>query len=629
MLLAGTMTSESALFGPSAAATAKQKKGKENTRIINGSNVAINEYPWFTWFGGCGGSLISSEWVLTAAHCADGLTSGAAVLVGALCTVQGAFQGNCDQEYAFRNIEYTVMHPEYSMQGVSHDFMLVRLNEATSIEPVKLNNGDVELFGGEELHTLGFGVTDTVTQETPDRLLDVDIKYITNEDCDEAYSEEFGSSRIDDSMLCAAAPNKDACQGDSGGPLYDKESQRLIGVVSWGIGCASPEFPGVYARISEEISWIQQSICSDIPFNDRPELCDGMTTMAPTASAAPSPAPTPCTSLLTSLSVQADANNNQTFWEIVDLENGKPLSSTSNFDPFGVENVDLCLLNEKCYQFSIYDSKGDGLEFPAEFNLAINGESIGSGSDFGYQEMVTFGDCENICKPAEITLTLQTDIFGDETTWLLFNSDTSEIAYSGGYIYTYQDSTEYVLPMNICEGNYIFAIYDAFNDGIESPGYYLLDTGSSTFTGGNFETYDFLSFSISSQDSSNCAPDEIKLEFEITMATPGLVTWFILDEESGLVVDRDFVTGSGESSQCYPRKCYSFFAMDLQEDDYYDNSYSYSVTIDNQIVIDSSNEAEGYYKFGPCDTDGTTSAVLARNIPLLVPMVILLFHLGM
>jgi secreted trypsin-like serine protease len=55
-------------------------------------------------------------------------------------------------------------------------------------------------------------------------------------------------------MMCAADPNQDACQGDSGGPLYDDDNNVLIGVVSWGWGCADPQYPGVYAQVSARVS---------------------------------------------------------------------------------------------------------------------------------------------------------------------------------------------------------------------------------------------------------------------------------------------------------------------------------------------------------------------------------------
>ena len=54
-------------------------------------------------------------------------------------------------------------------------------------------------------------------------------------------------------MMCAADIGKDACQGDSGGPLYDKENDVLVGIVSWGMGCAHSQYPGVYASIAGEV----------------------------------------------------------------------------------------------------------------------------------------------------------------------------------------------------------------------------------------------------------------------------------------------------------------------------------------------------------------------------------------
>ena len=71
-------------------------------------------------------------------------------------------------------------------------------------------------------------------------------------------------------MVCAAREGDDSCQGDSGGPLVDIETCTHIGVVSWGYGCAEPEFHGVYAKVREEYKWIASYI-DDYEDN----VCDG------------------------------------------------------------------------------------------------------------------------------------------------------------------------------------------------------------------------------------------------------------------------------------------------------------------------------------------------------------------
>ena len=71
---------------------------------------------------------------------------------------------------------------------------------------------------------------------------------------DQCECSELYPDLINESMICAADEGKDACQGDSGGPLFDEENNVLIGIVSWGMKCADPVYPGVYSRIASEVS---------------------------------------------------------------------------------------------------------------------------------------------------------------------------------------------------------------------------------------------------------------------------------------------------------------------------------------------------------------------------------------
>lgn len=93
--------------------------------------------------------------------------------------------------------------------------------------------------------------------EMPLTLFAAHVKIVSQSSCSRAYEE---ISRIVFGMICARAtnPSRDACQGDSGGPLV--ANGYLIGIVSWGEGCANAVYPGVYTRVSEYEDWISDNI---------------------------------------------------------------------------------------------------------------------------------------------------------------------------------------------------------------------------------------------------------------------------------------------------------------------------------------------------------------------------------
>jgi len=83
----------------------------------------------------------------------------------------------------------------------------------------------------------------------------VNVPIVSREECNKAYEAYEG---ITDNMICAAVPGggKDACQGDSGGPLV--VDGKLAGIVSWGVGCAEPQYPGVYSNVATLKSFVTQ-----------------------------------------------------------------------------------------------------------------------------------------------------------------------------------------------------------------------------------------------------------------------------------------------------------------------------------------------------------------------------------
>merc|ERR1712110_548984 len=130
-------------------------------------------------------------------------------------------------------------------------------------------------------------------------------------------------------MMCAGDTNnggEDACQGDSGGPLYDEENDLLVGVTSWGYGCALQQYPGVYSRISDQWSWIKTTIC-DNHSDPKPDFCSSdptppsPTPPSPTPPSPTPPSPTPpsgCPSTRDSftLDLQTDAYGSETSWKL-------------------------------------------------------------------------------------------------------------------------------------------------------------------------------------------------------------------------------------------------------------------------------------------------------------------------
>jgi len=237
-----------------------------------------NEYPWQVgivvkeesqiW---CGGSLISDRWVLTAAHCtccAEGQKAEN------LQVLLGEHNQAKDEGTIRSDIEKIVNHAEYN-KGTHNDYdiSLVKLvtiidfTKVPNIRPICLPVDDSNDYNGYLATVSGWGKTG-VEGELSSVLQEVDVKVIGDESCRKDFKYE--AEEITDQMMCAhvAGGGMDSCQGDSGGPLVSYgegdgftpgQNFELIGVVSWGVGCADPDYPGVYTRVSRQLGWIAEN----------------------------------------------------------------------------------------------------------------------------------------------------------------------------------------------------------------------------------------------------------------------------------------------------------------------------------------------------------------------------------
>lgn len=219
-------------------------------RIVGGEGIQIKRTPYQVslqdsgehW---CGGSLIGEDLVLTAAHCFDDAEiEKLEVRVGSTSSDKGG---------KLVKVKNYICHEDFDTDFITYDIALLRLSEKVRLtDAVKvIQLATEEASPGTVAFISGWGRTAETNSTLPTKLRGVEVALISREEC----SKRYPNDKIFDYNICAFTKGKDSCQSDSGGPMVI--NNKLVGVVSWGLGCARDMNPGVYTSVPKVMDWIE------------------------------------------------------------------------------------------------------------------------------------------------------------------------------------------------------------------------------------------------------------------------------------------------------------------------------------------------------------------------------------
>nr|XP_016928491.1 seminase [Drosophila suzukii] len=225
-------------------------KGQIQPRIVGGSTTTLSAVGGFmvnlrydgTFY--CGGSLVSSRHVVTAAHCLNGRSASR-------MTVQGGVS-KLSQTGVVRRVAKYFIPNSFSTSSLNWDVGVIRMQSTltgSGITTIPLCT--VQWTAGDYMRVSGWGTTRYGNSNSSNQLRTVRIQLIQKTTCQRAYQNR---DTLSAAAFCARSNGRDSCTGDSGGGAIF--NNQLCGIVSWGLGCADSKYPGVYTSVHRTRSFI-------------------------------------------------------------------------------------------------------------------------------------------------------------------------------------------------------------------------------------------------------------------------------------------------------------------------------------------------------------------------------------
>ena len=250
-------------------AACTQSVGEESVEssdqaIIGGAEAQPGAWPgtvalYMGSMQACAGALVADSWVLTAGHCVTPSSP-----TGGISKVVINRHKLSSSEGETRTVDRAIRHQGYA--NLDNDIALLHLSQPSTAPKAKiLSNAQLAsaVATSDDVTVVGWGNTREGGGQS-DVLREVTVPVISNAQCKSMPRYD----RVTDNMICAGFVSgaKDACQGDSGGPLFQKIEDEWVevGIVSWGIGCARPNAPGVYTRVGNYLEWMYEKTNGEV-----------------------------------------------------------------------------------------------------------------------------------------------------------------------------------------------------------------------------------------------------------------------------------------------------------------------------------------------------------------------------